>query len=59
MHTWMSTSDGLGPSLFCKKMEEARPLIEEVDGKVVYFPPESAFLTLVKGFTNYFSLFVP
>ena len=39
----MSISDGLGPSIFCRKMEKARPMIKEMDGKVVYFPPESAF----------------
>ena len=41
----MSISDGLGPSIFCRKMEKARPMREEMDGKVVYFPPESAFLS--------------
>ena len=44
--TLMSISDGSGPSIFCRKMEKARPMMEEMDGKVVYFPPESAFLTL-------------
>ena len=43
MDTLMSISDGLGPSLFCRMMEKARPIREEMDGKVVYFPPESAF----------------
>ena len=43
----MSLSDGLGPSIFCRKMEKARPVREEMDGKVVYFRPESAFLTLM------------
>ena len=43
----MSISDGLGPSIFCLKMEKARPMMEEMDRKVVYFPPESAFLTLM------------
>ena len=43
----MSISDGLGPSIFCRKMEKARPMMEEVDRKLVYFPPESAFLTLM------------
>ena len=28
----MSISDGLGPSIFCRKMEEARPMKEELDG---------------------------
>ena len=40
----MSISDGLGPSIFCQKMEKARPKMEDVDGKVVHFLPESAFL---------------
>ena len=31
----MSISDGLGPSIFCRKMEKACPLKEEMDGKVV------------------------
>ena len=39
----MSISEGLGPSSFRRKMEKARPTIEEMDGKVVYFPPESAY----------------
>ena len=39
----MSISDGLGPSIFCQIMEKARPMREEMDGKVVYFPLESAF----------------
>ena len=43
----MSISDGLGPSIFCRKMEKARPMMEKMDGKVVYFPPELAFLTLM------------
>ena len=43
MNTLMSISDGLGPSIFCRKMEKARPMREEMDGKVVfYLPPESA-----------------
>ena len=28
-------------------MEKARPMREEMDGKVVYFPPESALLPLM------------
>ena len=31
----MSISDGLGPSIFCRKMQKARPMMEEMDGKVV------------------------
>ena len=45
--TLMSIFDGLGPSIFCRKMEKARPMMEEMDGKAVNFPPESAFLTLM------------
>ena len=47
INTLMSISDGLGPSVFCRKMEKARPMREEMDGKVVYFPPESALLPLM------------
>ena len=42
-NTLMSISDGLGPSIFCRKLERARPMREEMDGRVVYFPPESEF----------------
>ena len=45
INTLMSISDGLGPSIFCRKMEKARPMREEMDGKVVCFPPVSAFFT--------------
>ena len=47
MNTLMSISNGLGPSIFRRKKEKARPMVEEMDGKVVYFQPESAFLTLM------------
>ena len=43
----MSVSDGLGPSIFCQKMEKARPMREKMHRKVVYFSPESAVLTLM------------
>ena len=39
----MSISDGLDLPIFCGKIEKARPMREELDGKVAYFPPESAF----------------
>ena len=42
-HNLISFSDGLGPSIFCRNMETTRAMREEMDGKVVYFPPESAF----------------
>ena len=41
--TLMSFSDGLGPAIFCRKMERARLMREEMDGKVIYFPLESHF----------------
>ena len=47
VNTLMSISDGLGSSIFCRKMEKARPMREEMDGKVVYWPPESAPLPLM------------
>ena len=50
--TLMSISDGLGPSTFSRKMEKARPLREEMDGKLVYFPPESALLPLMLYFST-------
>ena len=39
----MSISDELRPSIFCRKVEKARPMREEMDVKAVYFPPESAY----------------
>ena len=52
INTLMSISDGLGPSIFCRKMEKARQMKEEMDGKVVYFPPESALLPLMLYFST-------
>ena len=52
MNTLMSISDGLGPSIFCRKMEKTRPMTEEMDGKVVYFPPESALFPLMLYFST-------
>ena len=50
--TLMSVSEGLGPSIFCRKMEKARLMREEMEGNGVFFPPESAFLTLMLKFIN-------
>ena len=47
INTLMPISDGLGRSIFCRKMEKSRPMMEEMDGKVVYFPPEPASLSLI------------
>ena len=47
INTLMSISDGLGPSIFCRKMEKARFMREEMDGRVVHIPPESALLPLM------------
>ena len=41
----------------CRKMEKARPMREEMDGKVVYFPPESAPTCDVIPFDSTFPLF--
>ena len=41
-NTLMSSSDGLRPSIFCRRMEKMRPMSEKMDGKVVYFLPKSA-----------------
>ena len=34
INTLRSISDRLGPSIFCRKMEKARPMMEDMDGKV-------------------------
>ena len=34
INTLVSRSDGLGPSIFCRKMEKARPMREEMDRKL-------------------------
>ena len=52
INTLMSISDELGPSIFCRKMEKARPMREDLDGKVVYFPPESALSPLMLYFST-------
>ena len=52
INTLMSISDGLGPSIFCRKLEKARPVREEMDGKVVCFPPESALSPLLPYFST-------
>ena len=52
--TLMSISDGLGPSIFCRKMEKARPMREEIDRKVVCLPPESSFWLRCSNFYSTF-----
>ena len=59
MDSFMSTSDGSRLSIFCRKMEKARRMREEMDGKVVFVTAESAFLTLMFQFIKYFCLIVP
>ena len=44
INTLMSISDGLGPSIFCRKMEKARPMREEMDGNVVLFDSTFPYL---------------
>ena len=41
INTWMSIFDGLGPSIYCRKMKNARPMREEMDGKVVFVSSQS------------------
>ena len=52
INTLMSISDGLASSIFCRKTEKTRPMREEMDGKVVHFPPESALLPLMLYFST-------
>ena len=52
INTLMSISDGLRSSIFCPNMEKTGPMREEMDGKVVYFPPESALLPLMLYFST-------
>ena len=40
--TLISICDGLGPSILCRRIGKARPMREEMDRKVVYFPPQWA-----------------
>ena len=47
INTLLSISDGLGPSICYRDLETARPMREEMDGKLVYFPPKSELLTLM------------
>ena len=35
INTLMSLSDGLGPSIFCRKIGNARPMRVEMDGKMI------------------------
>ena len=39
----MSISDGIVLSTFCREMKKTLPLVDEMDGKGVYFPLELAF----------------
>ena len=43
----MSVSDGISPSTFCRKMEKARPMRQEMDGKSCLFPTRVGILTLM------------
>ena len=59
INTLISISDGLAPSIFCRKMEKARPMREEMDRKNFYFLARVSILTFMLWFILYFSLFVP
>ena len=45
LNTLMSFPHELGPSIFCRMMEKARPMREEIYGKIVCLPQESTFFT--------------
>ena len=48
----ISISDGIGPSIFCRKMETARPLRKEMDGKGVFLATVGIFtLTFINAST--------
>ena len=47
INTLMSVSDGLELSIFCRKMEKAGLMRKEIVGKVVCFPPELAFSSVM------------
>ena len=55
LDTLLSISAGLGPSIFCRKMEKARFMREEMGWKVVHFPPEMALLLWCFNFQSTFS----
>ena len=42
INTLITISDGLGLSIFCRKIRKTRSMREKMDGKVVNFPPASA-----------------
>ena len=54
----MSNSDELGPASSRRKMERARPMGEEMDGKVFISRQSRHFSFDVYSY-KYFSLFVP
>ena len=41
INTLMPISDSVGPSIFCRKMEKARPMREQIIGNVVFFSRQS------------------
>ena len=46
-NTLMCISDGLGPSIICRKIEKARSTREELDGEVVFFTARVSFPILM------------
>ena len=55
--TVMSTTDGLGPYIFCQKKEKSRPMKEEMDGKIFMFLQSWHFLFIVDMFKVLFPIY--
>ena len=54
----MSFCDGLDPSIFCRKMEKTRPMMEEMDGEEFISRQRRHFRFDISSW-KHFSLFVP
>ena len=55
----MSNSVGLGPSIFCRKMEKMRAMREEMDGKCSFAATDRIFTLMLSPIMKILSLFVP
>ena len=55
----MSISDGMNPYIFRRKMEKTLSLKEKMEGRNVYFPPESAYFFCNSYDQSTFPYFVP
>ena len=59
INTLMSTSDGLGPSVFLSKGAKGAFYEGREGWKNCFFPARVGILTLMLRFVKYFSIFVP